>query len=199
MVTWDAMVVVGRVARPHGLRGDVVVVPETDFVEQRFEVGATVWARAGQGDEELTVRSLRVQPKRVILGFSGFERIEDVARLAGCELRVDEEALQPLPSGSYYQHQFAGCVVETSNGDRVGTVLRVEGSAGNVRLVVEGVRGEVLIPLTTAICTTVDIVGQRIEIEPPAGLLELNEIRHRHDLPENGRGGPRGGRRRSRR
>src|SRR5262245_64081472 len=46
---WDDMVVVGRVARTHGLRGHLVVAPETDFVEERFAPGATLWTRRGGG------------------------------------------------------------------------------------------------------------------------------------------------------
>ena len=46
MPAWDEMVLVGRVARTHGLRGQVVVNPETDFVAERFQPGAQVWTRA---------------------------------------------------------------------------------------------------------------------------------------------------------
>ena len=55
MVDWDDMAVVGRVARPHGLRGDVVVKPETDFVAERFRPGATVCTRSGGREEQLTI------------------------------------------------------------------------------------------------------------------------------------------------
>ena len=77
------MVLVGRVARPHGLRGQVVVTPETDFVEERFRTGATFWTRSDRGDETLTVSSARVQNGRPVIGFEGFATIEDVERLAG--------------------------------------------------------------------------------------------------------------------
>ena len=46
---WDDMVVVGRIARPHGLRGHVIVNPDTDFVETRFRPGADVWIRTAGG------------------------------------------------------------------------------------------------------------------------------------------------------
>ena len=80
---WDDMALVGRIARPHGLRGQVVINPETDFVEERFAEGATVWTRSVAGDEQLTVASLRVQNGRPVVGFEGFTRVEDVERLAG--------------------------------------------------------------------------------------------------------------------
>ena len=93
------MVLVGRVARPHGLRGQVVINPETDFVEERFKVGATFWTRSPRGDEQLTVTSARVQNGRPVVSFEGFSSIEDVERLAGLDLRVPEEELLPLDAG----------------------------------------------------------------------------------------------------
>jgi len=172
---WDEMALVGRIARPHGLRGQVVINPETDFVEERFAEGATVWTRSAAGDERLTVASMRVQNGRPVVGFEGFTRIEDVERLAGLELRVPEETLQPLQPGSYYEHQLVGCIVETAAGDVVGTVAAVEGGAGATRLVMRGPRGEILIPLAVDICVDIDVVNKRIRINPPDGLLELNE------------------------
>ena len=55
------MVLVGRIARPHGLRGQVVVNPETDFVEERFRPGERLWTRTGGREETLTIESARVQ------------------------------------------------------------------------------------------------------------------------------------------
>ena len=191
MANWDDMVVVGRVARPHGLRGDVVVNPETDFVAERFRPGATVWTRSAGREEQLTIASARVQNGRPVVGFEGLSSIEAVERLAGLELRVPEESLQPLEPGRYYEHQLVGCSVETAGRRAVGTVVRVDRGAGGSRLVVEGARGEILVPLAVDICVEIDVAGRRIRIEPPEGLLELNEVRHRHDLSADGGGRPR--------
>ena len=169
------MVLVGRIARPHGLRGQVVVNPETDFVEDRFVTGATMWTRSDRGDETLTIRSARVQSGRPIVGFDGFASIDDVERLVGLELRVPEESLRSLDEGIYYQHQLVGCIVTTGGGERIGEVARVDGGAGGSVLVVNGARGEVLVPFAQHICVEVDIASRRIVIDPPDGLLELNE------------------------
>ena len=169
------MVLVGRIARPHGLRGQVIVNPETDFVEDRFVTGATVWARSDRGDEALTITSARVQNGRPVIAFAGYSNIEDAERLAGLELRVPEETLPALGDGVYYQHQLVGCEVETVAGAPVGEVSRVDGGAGGSLLAVRGVRGEVLIPLAQHICVEIDVAAKRIRIDPPDGLLELNE------------------------
>jgi 16S rRNA processing protein RimM len=176
-VQWDAMVLVGRIARPHGLRGQVVVNPETDFVEERFRPGARLWTRTGEHESALTITSARVQNGRPVVAFEGMSRREDVEPLAGMELRVPEEALQPLEPGRFYEHQLVGCSVETVDGVVLGSVVRVEGGAGGSRLAVEGSAGEILIPLAVDICVDIDVEARRIRIEPPAGLVDLNETR----------------------
>lgn len=173
-MAWDDMVTVGRITRPHGLRGDVVISPETDFAEERFTPGATLWAKADGGEKALTIGTVRMHGGRAIVGFERCARIEDAERLAGLELRVPEDTLQPLAANTYYLHQLVGCAVEDAAGAAVGTVARVDGGTGASVLVVEGARGEILIPLTQAICTEIDVTAKRIRIDPPEGLLELN-------------------------
>lgn len=173
-VDWDAMVLVGRIARPHGIRGNVVVNPETDFVDTRFAVGATLWMRSSRGIEALTIASARVQNGRPIVAFEGLGTVDEVERLAGLELRVPEETLSPLEAGTYYHYQLVGCAVETVAGEPVGEVVRVDGGSGGALLAVQGARGEILIPLATEICVAIDVQARRIRIAPPEGLLELN-------------------------
>jgi 16S rRNA processing protein RimM len=192
------MVTVGRIARTHGLRGDVIVNPETDFVEERFRRGAVVWIHSPNGDEALTIAASRIQGGRPVLTFEGIASIDDAERITGQELRIPEDALQPLPKGAYYLHQLVGCMVETVAGERIGEVGRVDGGAGSSQLVVERGAAEVLIPLAEPICVEVNVVAKKIVIAPPDGLLELNEVGHRHDLSANGRGGSRGRGRQSR-
>ena len=189
---WEGMALVGRISRPHGLRGQVAINPETDFIEERFAEGATVWTRSSAGDEQLTIASMRVQNGRPIVGFEGFARVEDVERLLGLELRVPEGALQPLQPGTWYEHQLVGCAVETTAGDVVGEVAKVEGGAGASRLVMNGPRGEILIPLAVDICVEIDVANKKIRINPPEGLLDLNEVRHRHHLSADDRSRARG-------
>jgi 16S rRNA processing protein RimM len=193
------LVLVGRIARPHGLRGQVVVNPETDFVEDRFRIGASFWTRSARGDEQLTIVTSRVQNGRPVVGFEGFSSIEDVERLAGLDLRVPEGELRPLEPGLYYHHQLIGCVVDTVAGERVGDVVRVTGGAAGSLLEIEGPKGQVLIPLVVPICVEIDVEAKRIRIDPPEGLLDVNEVRHRHDLSADDRGRVRGGSGRPRR
>jgi 16S rRNA processing protein RimM len=175
MPDFDDMVLVGRISRPHGLRGHVVVNPETDFADERFVKGATLWTRSDNGDEALTIAEARIQGRHPIVRFDGVEKIEDVDRWSGRELRVPEAALPALGEGMYYHHQLIGCVVESTGGKRIGEVARVEGGASGSLLVIDGPKGEILIPLAEDITTGVDVDARRITVNPPEGLLELNE------------------------
>ena len=189
------MALVGRIVRPHGLRGDVVIHPETDFIEERFRPGASFWTRSARGDEQLTVGTARVQSGRPVLGFEGVSTIEQAEGLVGLELRVPEDTLQPLEEGTYYLHQLEGCRVSLPGGEEIGTVRKVEGGIGGSHLVIDGQRGEILIPLAREICVEIDVAGKRIAVDPPEGLLDLNEIRRGHDLSADGASRARGRRR----
>jgi len=175
---WDDMVLVGTIARPHRLRGHVFVNASTDFAETRFAPGATLSTRKGADTLTLRVESVRFQNGRPILSFEGYSGIEQAEALAGLELRIPEDALQSLEDGFYYHHQLVGCEVVTQSGAPVGHVVKVDEGAGGSLLVVTGAGGdEVLIPLAREICVRIDVTGRRIEVAPPAGLLDLNETK----------------------
>jgi 16S rRNA processing protein RimM len=176
-VNWDEMAVVGRIARPHGIRGQVIVNPETDFPEERFAVGSTLFLMRGGHVEPIRIASSRVQQGRPVVGIEGVGDMNAAQELGGLEVRVPIDELAELPKGTFYHHDLVGCVVVTDGGLTVGTVAGVEGHSGNTRLVVQTDRGELLIPLATEICTVIDPPAKRIVVAPPAGLLELNERR----------------------
>jgi 16S rRNA processing protein RimM len=173
------MVLVGRVSRPHGIRGQVVVSPETDFAEARFRAGAVLWIQREAAVVPVTVTSARFGGARPVVAFEGCVSVDEAQRFVGLELRIPEEALQPLKPGTYYHHQLVGCMVETVAGTPVGTVTRVDGGSAGSTLAVTGGGGEVLVPLTATICVEIDIAARRIRVAPPEGLLELNETKRR--------------------
>jgi 16S rRNA processing protein RimM len=172
---WEDMAVVGRIARAHGIRGQVIINPETDFPETRFQPGGLLFIERAGRVEEVRLTTVRFQHQRPVIGIDGVETMNDADALAGQELRVPVDWLAPLPGGTFYRHRLIGCKVETATGQPVGTVSDVEGTIDGSRLVIEGPRGEILIPLTTAICRAIDVDAGRIVVEPPPGLLELNE------------------------
>jgi 16S rRNA processing protein RimM len=178
---FDEMALVGRIARAHGIRGQVIVNPDTDFPDERFRPGAELFIERGGRLEVLTVTTARFHRERPVIGLAGVETMSDAEALAGQELRVPIERLAALPPGTYYRHDLIGCRVETRDGTPLGLVRDVEGTLTGSRLVVDGGDGEVLIPLVAAICTLVDPAAKRIVIDPPEGLIEANQVRLKPD------------------
>ena len=168
------MASVGRIARTHGLRGQVIVDVNTDFPEERFQPGLDVFVERNGVVEALRIATLRFQGGRPVIGFDGIDTIDRAEELAGQEMRVPVDRLMALPAETFYWHDLIGCAVETSTGRAVGVVSGVEGTMGSSRIVVDGPRGEVLIPLAAEICTTIDVAGKRIVVNAPEGLLDLN-------------------------
>ena len=171
---WDDLVLVGRIARTHGHRGAVIVHPDTDFPEERFVAGARLWLLRAGKPVEVSIVDAWFHNGRPIVTIEGVDSMNDAELLRGAEVRVPEATLKPLPEGAFYHFQLTGCEVRTLSGDIVGTVRAVEGEAGNHRLSIAAESGEVLVPLVTAICVSIDVVARRIVIDPPAGLLDVN-------------------------
>jgi 16S rRNA processing protein RimM len=166
---------VGRIARAHGIRGQVIVSLDTDFPEERFRPGAELFIERNGAIQTLTLTSVRFHRDRPVIGIAGVETMSDAEALAGQELRVPIDRLAALPPDTFYRHDLIGCRVEMRDGRAVGIVRDVEGTLTGSRLVVDRDGGEVLIPLVAAICTEVDPAAKRIVIDPPAGLIEVNE------------------------
>jgi 16S rRNA processing protein RimM len=169
----DDLILVGRIARTHGIRGHVIVNPETDFADDRFVPGRVLHLEMPGGPTQMTIASVRFHLGRPIVEFEGLESIEDAELLIGAELRMPEAELPPLPGGTFYRHDLVGCEVRQIDGQVVGRVTGVEGPMERSRLVIAGRRGELQVPMVAPICVSVDPASRVIVIDPPKGLLEL--------------------------
>lgn len=173
----EQQVLIGRIVRPHGLAGAVVVAPETDFGETRFRRGATVWVTPAKGQPvEVTVQASRPQGDRWIVQFEGRATVDDAESWRDATVGVEADALTPLAAGHYYLHDLVGCAVETVEGRVVGPVAVVYTGAAQAVLGITGPAGEILVPMVADICRDVDVVARRIIIAPPEGLLDVNVV-----------------------
>jgi 16S rRNA processing protein RimM len=166
------LVLVGRVARAHGSKGQVIVNLDTDFADERFKVGDVLLV--GPEAVPRTIRAVRFHHGRPVVALDGVETMSDAEALAGAELKVPAGRADALPEGTFYHYDLVGCEVRDAAGRSIGAVTAVEGTLEMSRLVVDGARGEVLIPLVTDICVSIDIAARRIVIDPPEGLIDLN-------------------------
>lgn len=169
------LLLVGRVARAHGNKGQVIVNPETDFARERFAVGNELVVEDVQGGPSTTrkITAVRFQGGRPIVALDGVETMNDAEALAGAELKMDAGVLGALPANTFYRHDLVGCEVMDTSGRAIGRVTGVEGPMEQSRLVVAGAKGELLIPMAEGICVSVDTKGKTIVVNPPDGLFEL--------------------------
>ncbi|HVL65668.1 MAG TPA: ribosome maturation factor RimM [Vicinamibacterales bacterium] len=168
----EDLLLVGRVARAHGNKGQVIVNLDTDFAEERFVTGQTLLV--GPQAEPRQITSARFHQGRPVIGLEGVETMDAAEALAGAELKMPASAMSALPEGTYYRHDLVGCEVQDTEGRLIGEVAAVEGPMEASRLVIHAPHGEVLIPLVAEICVDVAPAEKRIRIRAPEGLLDLN-------------------------
>lgn len=171
----EELLLVGRVARAHGNKGHVIVNLETDFPEERFQAGQVLMVGPEERAEPRRIRHVRFHNGRPVIALEGVETMNDAEALAGADLRMSTGAIGPLPANTFYRHDLVGCEVRDARQRVIGEVTDVEGSLGQNRLVVQGRHGEVLIPMVAGICVEIDVAAKRIVVNPPEGLLDLNE------------------------
>jgi len=175
------LLLIGKVARAHGNKGQVIVNIETDFPGERFAAGNVIVVEQAGTSIERTIASVRFQDGRPIIALSGIETMDQAEALAGAELKMSASALAPLPANTYYRHDLVGCEVKDTAGRVLGRVTDVEGPLDQSRLVVTGNRRELLIPLAEGICVSVDPASRSIVVDPPDGLLDLNDRQRTSD------------------
>jgi 16S rRNA processing protein RimM len=157
------LVLVGRVVKPQGRRGEVAVLAFTDRPD-RFPTLRRAFV-PGPGGEPRAVRVEGVFPHkgRYVLKLEGVDSIDAAEKLRGLELRIPEADLEELPEGSYYHHQLTGLAVVDERREPMGTVEEIVETAADARiLVVRGHEGETLLPFADAFVRSVDLEGRRL-------------------------------------
>ena len=167
--------VVGRIGRPHGIRGDVLVDVRTDDPELRFAAG-TVIATEPAADGPLTISGFRWHSGRLLLHFAGFDDRDHADDLRGITLVVESDDLpDPGDPDEFRDYQLIGLTVLTRAGEQVGHVADVL-HYGQDLLVIsgEGSRhgAEILVPFVAPLVPEVDVSAGRLVIDPPPGLLD---------------------------
>ena len=169
-------VVVARIGKPHGLRGEVTVQLHTDDPESRFADGAVLatQARPGSGvPRALTIRSTRVHKGIWLLGFEEIPDHTGAESLRGTRLVAPAQPAEDASEG-WYEEELVGLAVVDRTGTRLGEVTALEVGAAQDLLVVRLDTGtDAYLPFVEAIVPEVDVEGGRVVVDPPEGLLEL--------------------------
>lgn len=190
-------VLVARIGRPHGLRGEVTVQVHTDAPEERLRVGARLDTQPSDAGP-LVIDSVRVHQERYLIGFVGVLDRNGAEHLRNTKLYIgghDEpatvrgpvdadrdglhtdsaaDAADGSPEAGFYEDDLIGMQVVASSGDLVGTVSGLHTRPAQDLLEISRPGGPpVLVPFVAALVPEVDTARRRIVIDPPAGLLDL--------------------------
>ncbi len=174
----DSLLLVGTCGRPHGMLGEVKVVPETDDPERLAALEQVFLGRAAETAQPRTVQSVRFQPTKrglaALVSFEGVAGREAAETLRGLGVWAEASDLPPLEDGEVFLHDLIGLAVVTEAGESVGTVADVlEGGAQRLLVVRRDGRPDALVPDVAEIVTDVDLGAGQLTLAPPEGLLDF--------------------------
>jgi 16S rRNA processing protein RimM len=157
------LVAIGRVVKPQGRRGEVLTEVLSDRPDRFPSLQKAFVPGPGGEAREVTVTSCWPHKGRFVLKLQGVDSIDAAEAFRGQELRIPEQELAPLPTGSFYYHELRGLQAESPAGKRLGTVRDIlETGAGAPVLVIGCGASEHLVPLAEEFVTRVDVAGGRL-------------------------------------
>jgi 16S rRNA processing protein RimM len=169
-------VIVGRVGRPHGIRGELVIGVRTDEPDLRFAVGAVLGAHDEPDGEEphtLKVASKHWHSGQLLVTFDGIEDRTAAGELTGSWLSVEASQLPRTGDPDEFRdHELIGLAVRTPDGEPVGVVTDVLHHGQDLLVIERASNGECLVPFVKAIVPEVDVAAGVLVIDPPPGLLD---------------------------
>ena len=177
----DSRLLVARIGKPHGLRGEVTVQTHTDDPEARFAPGVAYATEAAPGSgvpRSLTLRTARLHQKVWLLGFEEIPDRTGAESLRGTRLVSDAAAAAEAAADeddAWYEDELVGLTAVDPAGTTLGEVTGLRTGAAQDQLVLRLTGGaEALVPFVEAIVPEVDVDGGRVVVDAPPGLLELN-------------------------
>lgn len=164
------LVTIGKIVNMHGIHGEMRILSDSDFANERFAPGNSVTVSNGNLSKTFEVETYRTHKNFHLVKFVGVTNINDVEQYKGFNVLQDEtnDAVQ-LEENEFYYHDIIGCTV-FNEGTPIGRVIDIFETGANDVWVVKGER-EHLIPYIESVVKKVDVVGKRIDIEAMEGLL----------------------------
>lgn len=162
------LLAVGRVLRPHGIRGDLLVKPYSETIRS-IEAESQIYM--GSLENPRTVLSIRSHRSQMILRVEGSEDREAAEAFRGRELFIPMQTAEPLPEGVFYRWQILGLAVVEAEGEHLGTVTDIlETGANDVYIVRGDGPRELLLPAIESVILEVDLQQGRLLVRVPEGL-----------------------------
>ncbi len=164
--------IVGRVGKPHGVHGGVLVEIISDFPE-RMVAGLEVGLGPSEGPERtIGVHAVRYHRGRWLIDWVGIRSRDEVESWRGLYIFLPEQSLDQLPEGYYYEHHLVGLECRSPDGEVLGTITGLDLDPGQIRAIVRRGTREFLVPWVPEIVRKVDLDSGVVTFDPPRGLLD---------------------------
>lgn len=169
----ELFITIGKILTTHGNKGELKVLPLTDFPE-RFQIGDHVLLDLDGQLTEYHISSVRYHRQWVILGFAEIEDMSMAEELRGVLIKVPVEQVHPLPEGHYYVFQLVGLPVYTQEGDFLGNLKDVFPTGSNdVYQIQHPETGrEILLPALKECVKSIDLENRRMVVKLLPGLID---------------------------
>jgi 16S rRNA processing protein RimM len=167
--------VVGRLRKPHGLKGDLTLFPITDDPATVFAAGRSVWLVGLDGATvagPVTIERSRSYHREWLVKFAGADRREAIDPWRGLFLAVPADELAPPQGDEVYLHELDGFAVRLPDETPLGLVSAVYELPSGLMIEVQGPKREFLLPYKKEFVQQVDRAGRRLVVTPPEGLIE---------------------------
>ena len=168
------LLAVGKVAKSHGVKGDIKVVPFSGVPQDLLNFN-DIFIGSGPEIERYKVDKSRIQGKFTLFKLAGVEGRSVADQLVGLKLWVAKESLPVLVQDEFYWHELEGLEVKTTEGRSLGRVATLMATGASDVLVVRGRGQEYLIPAINEVIVSIDYEAGVVVISPMPGLLEINE------------------------
>lgn len=168
------LIALAQIVRSHGRRGEVkarLLTDEPALLTRLAE--CYVWDRQSDFRWRRRIEQCRLMGNAAVVALEGVGSIGEAEMLVGQFLAAPEEALAPLPRGTFYTSRLWRSRVVTEEGQDVGELVGLEETPAHDLWVVRAGEREHLIPAVGEIVRRVDVEARRITIRPPEGLLDL--------------------------
>lgn len=168
----EVFVTVGRLGRTRGVKGEIYIIPETDF-PGRFLQMSEIFVRDRDHWNKVRLDSARVVSGRVVVKLEGIESPEEAARFTNRQIGVRKEEIAKLPKGAFWIHDLVGCeVLDKQSGELIGEITAVEKYPANDVYIIRMTDGkEMVIAAVKQFVKSVDIEARKVTIDR-SGLLE---------------------------
>ncbi|WHY74398.1 ribosome maturation factor RimM [Fictibacillus enclensis] len=165
---------VGKIVNTHGIRGEVRVISRTDFPEERYKLGNTLFVEQGDGDMvPVTIAAHRVHKQFDLLQFEGHSNINDVEKYKGHLLKVSADDSVEMEEGEFFYRDIIGCTVITDDGKELGKVKEILSPGANDVWVIKqkDFGPDLLIPYIPPVVKSVDVENKQVIIHLMEGLI----------------------------